>query len=575
MDLEELKETETWRLFEHGRNFLRMNNVYRDTDVNYQFYNGNQWEGAELGGIEPVQNNFIETIVDYKLGKVNANIWSINFSSDNFDREFRPMAERTCELLNQKAHKVWERDKMDSKIRLFTEDSAVNSEGIIYVDFNEETQSPINEVLNKCDIHYGNEQNEDIQAQPYILVSKRVPVTEAQEFARLNGASEDEINLIVGDRDSFENSGADAKWEKDPMCTIVTKMWKEKGTVWFSKSVKYLEITEPTDSGLTLYPLVHFLWKHKKGSARGEGEVKYLIPNQKEENKMLFRTALSIKQNAYPQKIADVSRINNPSAIGQVGGIIKASGGVDNVNNIFGYVQPAQMSGDVFKFMSDLISVTRDLRNASDIATGGVNPEDASGTAILAVQRASEMPLSKQTYGLRDAIEDLARIWLDMWTVYTPEGMMLEEEVTNSATGETYTQMVRIPETVLQNLKGVVKVDISPESSYDRYARERTIENFLQAGLFNAQKLSELETYVKILPDNATAPKVELEEAIRYMKEEQMKIAQIKAQQQTMQMKAQAFMNATPEEQMQTTQEAEQQVAQQQMMNEEAQAPME
>lgn len=562
MDLENLKETETWRLFEHGRNFLRMNNVYRDTDINYQFYNGNQWEGAELGGIEPVQNNFIETIVDYKLGKLNQNNWAMIFSSDNFERNFRPVAEKTCELLIKKAAKTWERDRMDAKIRLFTEDAAINGEGIIYADYDETNQSPINEVLNKCDIHYGNEQSEDIQSQPYILVSKRVTVIEAQDFARNNGASEEQIKLIVGDRDSFENAGADAKWEKDPMCTIVTKMWKENGTVWFSKSVKYLEIQEATDSGLTLYPLIHFLWKHKKGSARGEGEVKYLIPNQKEENKMLFRTALSIKQNAYPQKIADVSRIINPNAIGQVGGIIKASGGVDNVNNIFGYIQPAQMSGDVFKFMGDLISVTRELRNASDIATGNINPEDASGTAILAVQRATEMPLNKQTSGLRDAIEDLARIWLDMWTVYTPEGMTLEEEVTDPNTGEAYTQTVEIPESVLQNLKGVVKVDISPESSYDRYARERTIENFLQAGLFNAQRLSELETYVKILPDNATAPKIELEEAIKYLKEEQMKIAQIKAQVQTQQMRANMFMNQDPNAQMETVAAAEQQVEQ-------------
>ena len=102
------------------------------------------------------------------------------------------------------------------------------------------------------------------------------------------------------------------------------------------------------------------------------------------------------------------------------------------------------MSGDVFKFMGDLISVTREIRNASDIATGGVNPEDASGRAILAVQQASEQPLSKQTYALRDAIEDLARVWLDMWTVYTPEGMRLEEEAIDPKTGKPLNVVVKI-----------------------------------------------------------------------------------------------------------------------------------
>lgn len=565
MDEKELKETETWQLFEKGRDYLRLMNVYNDTDRNYQFYNGDQWEGAKIDGIEPVQYNFIETIVDYKLGKINANEWGIVFSSDNFDRDFRPMAEKTCELLNKKARKVWERDKMDAKVRIFTEDSAVNSEGIIYADYDLDNQSPINEVLNKCDVHYGNEQSEDIQSQSYILVSKRVSVIEAREFAKSNGATEEEIAYICGDNDSFESAGKDAKYEKDPMCTIVTKMWKEKGTVWFSKSVKYLEISKAKDSKLTLYPLVHFLWKHKKGSARGEGEVKYLIPNQLEENKTLARSALSIKQNAYPQKVADISKIVNPSAIGQVGGVIKAQGAVDNVKNIFGYVEPAQMSADVFKFMSDLISVTREIRNASDIATGGINPEDASGRAILAVQQASEQPLAKQTFGLKDAIEDLARIWLDQWTVYTPEGMTLEEEMVDEETGETYTQLVQIPESVLTNLRGSVTVDITPKSAYDKYAKEVSIENLLKAGYFNAQRLSELKTYVQLLDDDSVMPKNKLEEAISIMEDEQMKIAQMRADAQTMQMRANAYLNATPDDQAQQVAEAGQQV------NEEAQ----
>lgn len=560
MDLENLKETETWQLYEHGRNFLRLMNVFRDTDRNYQFYNGDQWEGAKLDGIEKVQYNFIETIVDYKLGKINANLWAINYSSDNFEKSFRPTAERVCDLLNKKAAKVWERDKMDGKIRLITEDAAVNSEGVIYADFDMENQNPINEVLNKCDVQYGNEQSEDIQSQPYIIISKRVPVIEAQEFARNNGASEQEIMHIMGDKDSFESAGIDAKWEKDPMCTVITKMWKENGTVWFCKSVKYLEIQKATDSGLTLYPLVHFVWKHKKGSSRGEGEVKYLIPNQIEENKTLARTVLSIKQTAYPQKIVDTSRVANPNAVGQVGGIIKTQGAVDNVANVFGYVQPAQMSSDVPKLMADLISVTREIRSASDIATGGVNPEDASGRAILAVQQASEQPLSKQVYALKDCIEDLSRIWLDMWTVYVSDKMMLEEEVTDPATGEEYVEMVEIPSSVLENLKGTAKVDITPRSPYDKYAREITLENFLQEGLFNVQRLSELETYVNILPDDAVAPKMQLEEAISYMKEEQMKIAQMKAQAQTMQMRANMFMNQDPNSQMQTVQASEQQI---------------
>ena len=60
MDLEEIKETEAWELYEKGRNFLRLRNVYNDTDKNYRMYCGNQWEGAKIEGIEQAQYNFIE-----------------------------------------------------------------------------------------------------------------------------------------------------------------------------------------------------------------------------------------------------------------------------------------------------------------------------------------------------------------------------------------------------------------------------------------------------------------------------------------------------------------------------------
>ena len=104
MDLEELKKTEVWELFEKGKNYLRLNNVYTDTDRNYQFFNGNQWQGAKIEGIEQAQYNFIETIVNYKVSSINQNLYQIHFSSENFEhREFRAQAEKTCELLDRKA----------------------------------------------------------------------------------------------------------------------------------------------------------------------------------------------------------------------------------------------------------------------------------------------------------------------------------------------------------------------------------------------------------------------------------------------------------------------------------------
>ena len=566
MDLEELKTTELYQLYEKGLNYMRMMNVFRDTDINYRMYNGNQWEGAKIEGIEQAQYNFIETIVNYKISVIHNNEWAVHFSSDNYEsKEYRKTADKTCKMLDKKASKVWENDKMNIKVREATYDSAINDEGVIYVDYNKETQDPINEVLNKNDVQYGNEQNPDIQTQPYIIISQRVPVSRVIEIAKENEVPESDLNLIIGDTDTNEQAGEDAKLEKDDMCTVITKMWKENGTVWFEKGTKYLTIKEPTDSGLHLYPIAHFNWKRKKGSARGEGDLRYLIPNQLELNKTLARMLLSIKQCAYSQKVANVSKIANPSALNQVGGIIKTKDGmtVDDVSKIFTYIQPSSMSTDVSKLMSDLISITRDLKNAGDIATGGVNPEDASGKAILAVQQASQQPLNEQLISLKQFIEDIARIWLDMWTVYSEEGMKLEEEITDPNTNEKYYELIDVPATVFESLKGVVKVDITPKSPYDKYARELSLENLLKAGYFNAQRVKELRYYAEALPDDSVMPKQDILEICDKIEAEQRKIAMIDAQAKIMQQRANQFLMEDPEAQAQQVIDAQQQVAQQ------------
>lgn len=551
MDLEELKVTDEWTLFEKGKSFMRRMNMFTDTDKNYRMYSGNQWEGAKIEGIEQAQYNFIETIVNYKVSTINQNLWGINYSSENFeDREFRKTAEETCKLLNKKASKVWEKDSMDFKVREVSEDSAVNDEGVMYVNYDIDTQEPLNEIINKTDIQYGNENSSDIQSQPYIIISQRKSVIEIQNLARKEGVSEEQIKNIKGDSDYFEEAGESAKYEKDNKCTLITKMWKEEGKVKFVKSTKYVVVKKESNSGLSLYPVAHYPWKTKKGSARGEGEVRYLIPNQLELNKTLARMLLSVKQNAYPTKVVAIDKISNPNAINQVGGTIKARGqSVDDVNKVFTTIAPAQMSTDVSKTINDLISITRELKNSSDIATGGVNPTEASGKAILAVQQASQQPMTKQLTGLKMFIEDLARIWLDMWVTYSQDGMKLEEEKTDPTTGEEYVELVDIPSSVLENLKGTVKVDITPKSSYDKYARELTLENFLKAGYFNPQKLGELKVYAKILPDDAIAPKQDILKAIEIEEEEQRKIAQINAQAQIMQQRANQFINGDVEQQ--------------------------
>ena len=549
MDNQEIRETPIWQLYEKGRNYHRMTGIYVDTDRNYRMYNGNQWEGAKLGDVEPVQKNFIKPIVKYKCAVIHDNLYGIVYSSMNFEnREFRKAAEKYCDLLNAYIARLWEQDKMDFKLRRVTKDAAINDEGIIYVYFDAEKNTPVHEIIKKNDIYYGNENDDDIQNQPYILIRKRLPVVNAVDLALREGMSEDKIPFIIGDNDTFEESGDAAKQELDDMVTVVYKMYKKDGTVHFSVATRWVEIVDEIDTGLSLYPVAHFNWEEKEGSARGEGEVRYLIPNQIEVNRTEVRRVLTVKYQAYPQKVVDVSKVINPQALNTVGGMIQTNGQpVDDVHKIVGTIPPAQMSPDVVKLQEDLIQMTRDLAGAGDTATGQVDPEAASGRAILAVQQASQAPMTEQKETCKNFIEDLARIDLEYMIVHAVDGINMEEEVTDPATGEETYQVINVPQSALQQLQATVKIDVTPKGVYDRFAQEQTIENLLLQGLFSPQRLPELKIYHKILPDDCVAPKREIGEAIEYMEAEQRKIAVINAQAQMMMQREQQFLMEDPD----------------------------
>lgn len=550
MDIQQIKETTVWGLYEKGRNYHRLTGIYTDTDRNYRMYNGDQWNGVKLGDVKPVQKNFIKPIVRYKVGVIHDNLYAIHYSSQNFENEaFQKEAENYCDMLNRYAHRVWENDQMDKKGRKITKDSAINDEGIIYVDFDEENKVPVNEIIKKNDIYYGNENDDDIQSQPYILIKKRMPESIAREFAISKGLSEEESKLLIGDNDTFENSGEASKEEVDDMVTIVYKFYKDKGTVHFSIASRWVDIVEDADTGLKLYPIAHFNWEEMEGSARGQGEVRYLIPNQIEVNRTEVRRVLTVKTQAFPQKVADISKIANPSALNTAGAIIQTNGQpVEDVHKIIGTIQPAQMSPDVKQLQDDLIQVTRDLAGAGDIATGSVNPEDASGRAILAVQQASQSPMTEQKESYKTFIEDLARIWLEYLIVYSTEGIKMEQEV-DTGDGEKQIQVVTVPQTVLEQLQATVKIDITPKSVYDKFAQEQTIENLLMQGFLTAQRIGELEIYAELLDDDSVAPKMKIKEACELVRAEQQRIAMIQARAQAEQQRAMQFLNEDVEAQ--------------------------
>ena len=209
---------------------------------------------------------------------------------------------------------------------------------------------------------------------------------------------------------------------------------------------------------------------------------------------------MSVKMTAFPKIAYDATAIQNEEDLTTVGAAIAMQGASSNIDQMIKYLNPASMSHDAESLQSDLMSNTMTLAGAQDTALGNVDPERVSGTAITAIRDQAALPLNEQVSAYRQVAEDLALLRYDMMVAYAPE-----EGIAVSYTddyGNEVTEM--IPAEVLETFRPNVKVDVSSDNAWSKYAEQQELANLLAT-----DKIS-LKEYLEALPNNSSLPKNKL-----------------------------------------------------------------
>ena len=536
--MEERQNTTIWSLYELGKNYNRLRNMYQEGTENYNYYYGRQWEGLQRPkeSSEPIVLNIIKPIIKYKTNIVKQRDYEIIFNPNTYStpEELEALKDVT-KGLNQFVMRAWEKSQAGKVVGNIVKSSAINSEGIIYFYIQGEENDLHTEEIDKNNIYYGNENEQDIQKQPYILATFRKTVEEAREMARefrsqgKNDLTDEDIESIVSDTNYYEQQGADKMTvELSPMCLVIMKFEKENGKVVVSCSTQTCDIYKKEQTDCELYPFAHFIWEEEKGYARGTSEVNSLKENQREINKTATRRAIAVKISSYPKLVVDKEKVANPESLNQVGSTVELTNlRADDVQKVINYLRPAQMSPDAYNLQQDLISGTRELAGAGDNATGNIDPTQASGKAILAVQQASQMPINEQVEGFKYFLEDCGRILFDLMKAYFIDGLTLyatEDQVDQLGQTEKVQRPFKLTQEQLEKLDVNLKIDISPKSPYDVYATVMTLENMLVRNLIT------LEEFTEALPDDSPEPKSDLEMILRNRREARRQIAQMQQQ---------------------------------------------
>ena len=521
-------QTEIWKKYEKCKKYAEKKNIVQRTEKNWNFYIGDQWKGLDSGGETLPKFNFIKPTVQYKVSVVAQNAMTAVYS----DMSMRDDLKEVYDSLNKFWQQCWEKAKMNDSAWKLLKNAAVQGDAYTYWPDGDTLNPP--QILPNTSLYLSDENTENIQEQKFIIVRERWDLDAVKKLAKENGVAAKDIALIEPDENT-ENQIYN-KSEVEKKVTVLLYMEKDEDGVVKTGRATETCVIEPLDmkirkngneeviGKLEVYPIIPYVWESVPNSARGIGEVEQLIPNQLELNKTLARRSMAVKMGAYPRLAYDANAIDNPEDLDKVGAAIAVNGGgAQSINQMIAYLNPANISSDALKLSDDLLQITKDLAGASDYALGNINPEQASGTAIIAVRDQAQVPLNEQTARYKQWVEDVSLLWMDLWIVFNENGISFEYE-------DEYGNVspVTITQDQLRQLKPMVRIDVSPDNQWTKLAEQQSLDSMLQL-----DKIT-LEEYAEMTPENSSVPKQKLLQIIGKRKQQEQQM--MMQQQQMMQM---------------------------------------
>ena len=487
---------EILKRYEKGYGFNQAIGLYDQVKVNEDFFIGNQWVGVESNGLPTPTYNMFKRVVNFQVSTITSDNMAIQVAGMPSTSGYtQKQLERFCEVINHQIAAIMERNKIVAKNREFLRNAAVTGDGCMhfYFDPSVENGQMVKgeikaEVLDNLRVMFGNPNCRDVQRQPFIIITRRELVEDVKwriddlkEMGKEDGETYTKVTNpddIQPDSEKFQN---EYDSYTDDKVTVLTYYYRnrETGTIWCIETTEKQIIREAYDTELTLYPMVWINWDYIRDCYHGQAMVTGLLSNQKFINKMFAMVGISQITMAFPKYIYDRTRIRNWS--GDVGVAIGVNGNVADVAKV---IEGAPVSPQIAQFIELAFDKTHSLLGASDVAMGDSRPDNTS--AIIALQRAANTPMELTKQQDYQAMEDAARIWIDMMAVNYGT-RMVEVAMDMDKPGEQPLGM-NLPEQVflepfdfsrLKEVQLSIKQDVGASSYWSEMASMQTLDNLL------------------------------------------------------------------------------------------------
>lgn len=499
-----------YKQFQKGLEFNNKIDLCDNVETSENFFIGRQWEGVQANGLPTPVFNFLKRIVLHQVA---------NITSDNITMNAKPLAaapddkemDRIVSIVNEEFIALMEHNRIPNMTREYMRNAAVDGDGCTYTYWDpdavvsKDIRGTIRTtVIENTRVFFGNPNSRDVQAQPWIIISRRDFVKAVKKYARENGISEENAELIRPDTD--ENNSLPESYV-DNRCTVLLKLWRddETKTIWAAECTKDVVVREPWDLGIRLYPVTWLNWDYVQDSYHGQSLVTGLIPNQIFVNKCFAMSMISLMTTAYPKVVYDKTRISSWTS--QVGAAIGVNGG--DMNQVVRIVDPAQISPQISQFIESAVNYTQTFTGATSAALGDTRPDNTS--AIIALQRAASIPSEITKQNLYQSVEDLGRIYLEFMAEYygnrpvdVPAAQMVPEIAQYAGVPSDQTTLVDFDFSILKDIPMCMKLDVGASAYWSEIASVQTLDNLLMQGKI------ELVDYLERIPEGYISKRAEL-----------------------------------------------------------------
>lgn len=485
-----------WREYERGVRYNSAIGLYETVRRNEEFYIGDQWNGLQAPDLDKPVLNFLKRVCSYLVAMLVSD--DIGVKLTPFDAAQQNSA--VCAALEREVLRVIERTKMRARGREILRNCVVDGDGCFFWYFDPDAigsraaQGEIGlDVVENTRILFGDPYEAEVQRQPYLLIVKRESVASLRRRAALYG-----VPPALFCPDSGE-AGAPDGGEEGGSATVLLRMYKRDGRVFFSESTRTAMLREEIDSRCTLYPVAYMSYERVRSSYHGRAAVTGLIPNQIAVNKLWAMAIRHQHMMAFPKVFYDRQKIGEWSnrvgeAIGVVGNPSEA------VATSF---RAGDMSGQLLTLVDRTIQYTKEFMGASDAALGNIRPDNAS--AIIAVQQAAAAPLELQKLAYFQFVEDSVRVIIDLIRAsYGRREVVLDGR----------RQTVDFSSLGIDAMSVQVDVGVSPY--WSELMQVQTLDNMFAKGI-----VTDAIAYLESVPDHLIPGKSRLLESLRRRKEEQ------------------------------------------------------